>query len=221
MKFVAAAFAIATVLFAGQVAHAQTTVSSTRSGWVTSGGAINSDSGNNNTFTGVVGGQDYRSFIEFPVPASVTAYTSAVLRLNIGAVRNGPNDLSIYDSAGIIPGGGVTFYSDLGSGVLFGSQAGLNTDGQVVEITLDPAGIAAVNAARGGPLVLGFVSSPTTADPDGLFAVTGPATLRQLVLVPTAAAPVIPTLTEWAMILFGMGLAGGAAVYLNRWRQLA
>lgn len=35
-----------------------------------------------------------------------------------------------------------------------------------------------------------------------------------------AAAPAIPTMTEWAMILFGMILAGGAALYLQRRRML-
>ncbi len=34
------------------------------------------------------------------------------------------------------------------------------------------------------------------------------------------AAPAIPTLTEWAMILFSLGLAGSAAVHLQRRRRV-
>ncbi len=33
--------------------------------------------------------------------------------------------------------------------------------------------------------------------------------------------PIIPTLTEWAMILFATGLAGGAVIHLQRRRQAA
>jgi len=40
--------------------------------------------------------------------------------------------------------------------------------------------------------------------------------------VQVAAAPAsIPTLSEWAMILLGVALAGGAALTLHRRRQAA
>lgn len=41
--------------------------------------------------------------------------------------------------------------------------------------------------------------------------------------VPITGVPVslVPTLSEWAMILFGVLLAGGAALYVQRRRQLA
>ncbi len=69
----------------------------------------------------------------------------------------------------------------------------------------------------------------TAVAPAGLI---GPAEVR--VVTPSGAsidmgvadnfaytAPVIPTLTEWAMILFGAVLGGGAAVHVQRRRRLA
>ncbi|WGM32184.1 hypothetical protein KKHFBJBL_02435 [Brevundimonas sp. NIBR11] len=39
------------------------------------------------------------------------------------------------------------------------------------------------------------------------------------VIITSVAAAPVPTMTEWAMILFGTMLAGGAALYIQRRRQ--
>ena len=47
----------------------------------------------------------------------------------------------------------------------------------------------------------------------------GPVSMGQFIAPAAAPAPV-PTMSEWAMILFGLILAGGAALYIQR-RRLA
>jgi hypothetical protein len=90
---------------------------------------------------------------------------------------------------------------------------------------------ASPSTTRGGFLqVSGTKASPTAVTFlfDGVCAtnvcdniVTGAATRREgsgtVVLAPPPAT--VPTLSEWAMILFGLILAGGAALYIQR-RQL-
>lgn len=210
------------ILAAPATAAAQTTVASSRASHVGQTGSMYSTTTNGNTFTGRTSSEDHRSFIEFAVPASATPFTSAVLRLDAGSVPGGPNDLTVHDfdsTIGVTPG--TDIYADAGTGVVFGTVVGLNTANQTFDITLNAAGLAAVNAARGGNVVFGFTSAPTTGDPDGVFGATDMFTTRQLILSPTAVAPApVPTLSEWAMILLAVLLAGGAALMIQR-RQTA
>ncbi|NBB66233.1 hypothetical protein GVN18_44040, partial [Pseudomonas sp. ODNR1LW] len=191
---------------------AQTTVNSSRAAWVTQAGTVMSRDENSNSFTGVDGGDEYRSYISFAVPASASAFTSAVIRVNAEGVQSGPNDLTVYDvSSDIATATGTDLYADFGSGTVFGTITGL-TAGATVDITLNADGLAAVNAARGGEISFGFVTSSIEASRDGVFGLSTDITQRQLILSPTAStAPpsTIPTMSEWAMILFGLSLAGG------------
>ncbi|MBU1273070.1 MAG: hypothetical protein KJ728_09435 [Alphaproteobacteria bacterium] len=207
-------------------ALAQTTVTSSRAAWVTQGGNLASRDSNSNSFTGYTGGDNYRSYISYAIPASVSAFTSAVIRVNVEGVSNGPNDLTVYDvSSDIATAAGTNLYADFGSGTVFGTITGLNTSFETVDITLNADGLAAVNAARGGEISFGFVSSPTAPPAeDAVFSASSDGTLRQLILTPTAVAPApapVPTMAEWAMILFGLSLAGGAALHIQRRRMFA
>jgi hypothetical protein len=171
--------------------------------------------------TGHAGGE-YRSFMTFSVPVSGTAFTSAVLNLNVATVAGGPNDLEIYDvTSDILADAPAAVFNDLESGVLFGTATGLNGGG-TVQITLNPDGLAAVNAARGSTISFGFVNSTNSGSNDYIFAGSSDTTPRELILTPTAVPPTpVPTLNEWAMILFAVLMAGGAALYLQRRRQVA
>lgn len=202
---------------------AQTTVVSSRAAWVTNAGYMGSRTSNQNTFTGFSSNLDYRSYISYSIPQSTRAFTSAVIRVNTADIRNGPNDLTVYDvSSDIATATGADLYADFGSGTILGSITGLSTSNATIDITLNADGLAAVNAAQGSTISFGFVSSPTTAASDGVFGATNGSTLRQLILTPTVDAPdPVPTMSEWAMILFGLGLAGGAAVYTQRRRVFA
>jgi len=195
-------------------ALAQTTVNSSRAAWVTQAGAVASRNMNSNSFTGVNDSNEYRSYISYAIPASTSAFTSAVIRVNVEGVSAGPNDLTVYDvSSDIATAMGTDLYADFGSGTVFGTITGLNTSGATVDITLNADGLSAVNAARGGEISFGFVSSPNNSSIDGVFGLSTDITPRQLILTTPAT---IPTLSEWAMILFGLSLAGGAALYIQR-----
>ncbi len=215
----AGALALATL---ASVASAQTTVASTRAGHISvAANSVASRTTNSNTFTGQTSSQEFASYVEFAVPASSTAFTSVELRLNSATVVAGPNTVTVRDFNSSISSATIAdMYADATTGVSFGSTTA-TTGAQVLSISLDAAGIAAVNAARGSTIAFGFTAGPITAADDGVFGNSGGTTTRQMVLTPTAT-PVaqIPTMTEWAMILFGTILAGGAALYIQRSRQI-
>lgn len=202
-------------------AFAQSTLTATNAGFLSTS-AVLSGAPNAIYFTGASSGQ-YRSYMTFSIPVSGTAFTSAVLNLNVATVVGGPNDLEVYDvTSNILADPPATVFSDLESGVLFGTATGLN-GGETIQITLNPAGLAAVNAARGSNISFGFVNSTNTLGSDGIFGASSGSTPRELILTPTAVPPPapVPTLSEWAMILFAVLMAGGAALYLQRRRQVA
>lgn len=205
------------------IAMAQTTVSSSRAGHINETmNIVASRTGNANTFTGTELDTEFASYIEFAVPASTTRFTSVELRLHTMGIHSGPNTLTVRDFNSSISDASVAdLYADATTGVTFGSALATTSD-TVLTIPLNPAGIAAVNAARGSTIAFGFTSGPSDGSPDGVFATSHATTLRQMVLTspPTPPAP-IPTMTEWAMIVFGAILAGGGALYLQRRRRLA
>lgn len=208
------------------IATAQTTVSSSRSGHIDeSANTVASRTGNANTFTGTELGTEFASYIEFAVPASTTPFTSVDLRLNTMGIYLGPNTLTVRDFNSSISDASVAdLYADATTGVTFGSALATTSD-TVLTIPLNPAGIAAVNAARGSTIAFGFTSGPNDGPRDGVFGASHTTTLRQMVLTPSPTPPAppapIPTMTEWAMIAFGAILAGGGALYLQRRRRLA
>lgn len=219
----AGALALATL---ASVASAQTTVTSTRASYISvAANTVQSRTTNANTFTGQDSSQEYASYVEFAVPASSTAFTSVELQLDAGNVVVGPNIVTVRDFNSSISSATIAaMFADATTGSSFGSTTA-TTNGQALSISLNAAGIAAVNAARGSTIAFGFAAGPRTAPTDGVFAGSDGATTRQMVLTPTATPVVtpvaqIPTMTEWAMILFGTILAGGAALYIQR-RKLA
>lgn len=217
MRSLALVLGLAAVLAAGS-ASAQSVQVATNAGFTYD--LVYSRGPNGNFYTGSSSGQ-IRSFLTFSVPVSVTPFTSAVLNLNVATVEGGPNDLAVYDVTSNIatdPVGKVA--ADLESGTLFGTATGLNS-GDTVQITLNAAGLAAVNAARGGEISFGFVNSTNGGGIDGIFSQSGGSSPRELILTPTAVAPTpVPTMSEWAMILFAAVMAGGAALYIQRRRQV-
>ena len=63
----------------------------------------------------------------------------------------------------------------------------------------------------------GFRNTTVESTNDQIFGTSGGSTPRELVL--TVGPSAVPTLSEWAMILFGLILAGGAALFVQRRRQ--
>lgn len=203
------------------VASAQTSVNPSDAGYISDGGVKELQGPTGNFFSGRTnGGIEYRGYLTYSVPTSATPYSSAVLNLNVRDIVAGPNDLLVSDvTSNIATAPGTTVFADLGSGVSYGTVTGLNTTNATIQITLNAAGLSAVNAARGGSLSFGFRNTTVESTNDQIFGFSGGSTPRQLIL--TAGPSTVPTLSEWAMILFGLTLAGGAALFIQRRRLTA
>lgn len=92
--------------------------------------------------------------------------------------------------------------------------ASLHLSGEIRKIS--PAGVVdptPVVTGLNGPYDLEFDAS------GNLYVSLNDNTISKIVLTPPPAA--VPTLSEWAMILFGLGLAGGAALMIGRRKATA
>lgn len=213
--------ALAAALLCGDAA-AQTsaqTLSSPLAGYYKSDGQTFGGSVGNNHTTGVFVRGRFRGYFIYSIPAG-EPITSATLSVNTASVLSGPNTLEVYDVttnpatvAGMTTN--VAIYNDLGTGVLYGTAVA-TTGNQTLTVTLNAAAIAAINAARGGSFAIGFLNATdNSGGDDTIFLGSIDTTPRDLVLSRAAPAPV-PTMSEWAMILLGTILAGGAALYIQR-----
>jgi hypothetical protein len=177
-----------------------------------------------NILTGNVSETSYRSYLIYNIPAGATV-TAATLSLNASGILNGPNTVNVYSVTGNpsdISGGtaaaGATF-TDLGEGEVFGAVVA-TTNSETLTINLNPSALTAINAARGSSIAFGLAMPTFDNSTDAVFASSINTVPRTLTLSTATPAPV-PTLSEWAMILLGVMLAGMSAVYVQRRRQVA
>lgn len=223
-RFLAMAGAASLALAASPVA-AQTLTPTAAGSYTSSVANYSGLSGrpNGNFLTGADIGAVYRGYLIYEIPAG-PAITSATLRLNTATISDGPNTVNVYDvtttpstiAAGSAPP--ATTYADLGTGEVFGTAVA-TTNYETLTITLSANAITAINAARGSTIAFGLNNETVSAASGHVFGESLGSTPRTLTLV-SAAAPV-PTLSEWAMILLGLTLAGGAAVVIQRRRLTA
>lgn len=184
----------------------------------TVGGAASA--GANHT-TGSFGGNTARGYFIYSIPAGAPI-TGATLSVNAVQVLAGPNTLEIYDvttSPATVASAAtsVAVYNDLGTGTMYGTAVA-TVNNEILTIALNPDGIAAINAARGGSFAIGFLNATDGGGSDTIFLSSVNTVPRNLVL--TRAEPV-PTLSEWAMIILGLMLASGAAFYVQRRKFIA
>lgn len=172
---------------------------------------------NNHISGGTTTPDQFRAGVVFGIPAGLPV-TTAQLRLASGSVVPSPNTLSVYQvtTAGSVllaAGGGVAVYNDLADGPLYGSATA--TSFSIITVTLTSDAIAAINAAQGGSFAVGLipVSAPSSYVFGGSSGLDMP---RELVLTRAAPPAPVPTLSEWAMILLGVLIAGGAAMTIQR-----
>ncbi|WP_426038326.1 IPTL-CTERM sorting domain-containing protein [Brevundimonas sp. DC300-4] len=177
---------------------------------------------NNNHISGGTSAADqFRAGVVFSIPTGLPV-SAAELRLASASVVPSPNTLNVYQvtTAGTVllaAGGGSATFVDLADGPLYGTTS--ITNGSVITVTLTADAIAAINAAQGGTFAVGLI--PVSAPNSYVFGgSSGLDTPRELVLTRGVAPAPIPTLSEWAMILLGIVLAGGAALYIQG-RRLA
>jgi hypothetical protein len=184
--------------FGGGAGSASTTLTYTNSGWWS--GVGGHDSTNPNYVAGQFTGTLARDYFVFNLAGVNQPITGATLRLNNPSGGYGSPDptetFGLFDvstpiSTLIASGSGRTdIYADLGTGTNYGSQTVSTADnGKIVSITLNAAGVAALNAAKGGQFAVGGALTTIVGTADQyLFGFSGSSTdTRQLVL--TFGAP--------------------------------
>ena len=160
------------ILAKSGLAGAQTAVNADDRGWYNAAGTHNS--GNNNSYTGLLSGTEYRSYFRFAIPSGVICVSSAILELELeNYYGSGPgHTATLFDvSPGNVPnldvnnggGSGPAIYTDLGSGATYGSLSGLSAAdvGSVLSFSLSPAAYADIAAASGGDFAIGNVTVPS------------------------------------------------------------
>lgn len=162
-------------------------------GWYDNTGSNNPQ--NLNYIAGVCGSSDgcngndeeYRNFFAFDLPSTLPTITSAVMFMSVeGGSFPGyisPQPQLIYsffdvfvDLGDLTSGnGGLPAYADLGTGTVFGSRVMTAGDnGTTIQIQLNAAGIAALNAAIGGGFALGGAVDAANQVPEpGTWALLG------------------------------------------------
>lgn len=167
-------------------------------------------------------GEVYRGFFVVDVPAGLPVQ-SAELKVRTWTTSGGPNTINLHQvttDPSTLWWGGVPIFTDLGDGPVLGSFIASGPNG-VATVTLNAAGIAAVNAAQGGKVGFGFNNATVETDPDGFGFFGGASVDNTLILTRGVTPPPapVPTMSEWAMIGLGLALAGGAALTVSRRRR--
>lgn len=200
---------------------AQTIINATDSGWYDNSGFHSSI--NSNYAVGEGDGIIVHNFFVFDLTGISMNIGSATLTIEnpsngyysgdafeIWTLYDVSTDITSLTASG---NGHTGIYDDLGSGTIYGSVVETSdVNGQLVNVTLNAAGIAALNAAKGGLFAIG--GAITTLDgsdnKEYLFGHSDETYTRRLTL--NAEPAVVPAMNEWGMIIF-MVLAGIISVY--------
>jgi hypothetical protein len=147
-------------------------INTTERGWYNSDGAHSP--ANDNYFTGSFAfGNELRSFFVFDLSSVSGTITAAQLQLYnpVYSSDNQNETLNLFDVTTSITSltdgtGGVAAFNDLGTGTLLGTATVSAADnGQVVNINLNAAGLAVLNAAIGGQVAIGGALNLTPPQP--------------------------------------------------------
>lgn len=143
------------------------------------------------TLLGAVGGSDYRSYFIFDLGGLSGAVAAASLRLELVAYDSiDPSESlefwAITTDASLLEtsSGSVPIYDDLGDGNALGRWTFSPADvGRVLEIPLDTAAVAEINAAAGSSFAVGVALDDYYAGQTVSFSVAGEPRVHQLVLI--------------------------------------
>lgn len=163
-------------------------------------------------------GTTYRAVVAFNVPAGSATISQAVFRLPNSNNTSG-NPVTELRSVSTPPG-----YAAIGNGALVASAVTVQRN-LTTAFALNASGLAAVNAlaaSGGGTFYVGLkLSDESVAGTSRYYSIAGPGAYELILTRPTPVAAAVPTMSEWAMILFGMLLACLAALYIQRRRMTA
>ncbi len=183
------------------------TIGTTIQGWYNNNGlsALQNNWEWGNTATGnaaELGGSKFRTIFAFDLSSVSGTITAGTLRLGmeLAWTTGGNETLAVWDitspQASVLGGtGGVATYADAGGGISYGSVSFAPAVPSTITLTLNAAGLAALNAARGGTFILGadLASAGGTTDVVRFGGYQGH-TANQLVLT-TATVPAAPSIT--------------------------
>lgn len=221
LSAIALALAAAAIVAPATANAATITVDAIASGAYNAAGAR--ASATENFLTGQFGQVERRSFLAFDLSGVSGAVTAAKLRLHnpeLSAFIRGyvspdmSEALAFWDvttsAASFLDGSaGLSGYADLGGGTLFGMQSvGAADNGTVIEIDLNAAALAALNAATGGDFLIGGALTSLSGNADQyVFGFTManfvPDHTRALVL---EVSPAVAVPAPSALLLAGTGL---------------
>ncbi len=156
-----------------QIANAQTVVNANDRGWYNNNGSHNPS--NNNTFTGFISSSTYRSYYRFTIPAGISCIQSATLELELeNYYGSAGHAVTLYDVDPVnVPnldftngsGSGVAIHTDLGAGVIYGTQTGVTSGsiGTVFSFALPATALTNIVSATGSDFAVGARLTPSTA----------------------------------------------------------
>lgn len=207
-----------------QFAAADTQLNATGGGWYVQSGTF--DGTNSNYFAGESGAgfpdaNHFHNWISFDLSSVSGTITSATLTLNSYGGVEGSGTYDVYAPTTPVSqlgvDNGVSIYDDLASGSVIGSvayacgAATLFCAPEVVTITLDAAGLAALNNDIGGAFAIGGDGVVSTLSPEGdsaLFTDTALGVVGQgnFLTITTSTATPEPGI----LLMLGTGLLGAA-----------
>jgi hypothetical protein len=217
-------FALFAFVTSCPLATADTVIPHTDRGWYDNTGFHNP--GNPNYVVGDTGVGVVRNFFVFDLSSVVQPIASAKLALFVPSESAGPGynspdaseNYELHDVATplatLLGGtGGVAAHTDLGSGVVYGSRTMTATDmGTIVEITLNPAAIAALDAATGFIAIGGSLTTlDGVSNSEFTFGSSGSVadiTELRITLVPEPSSAVLFSVASLALIRRGRRRVG-------------
>lgn len=173
------------------------TLNAIDSGWYSSGGFHSPTI--ENYVVGRRGPLDYNNFFVFDLSGVEKPIASAFLRIsNPADGYQSPDPTEAYTLFNVstpvstLKAGGfplTDIYTDLGSGISFGSQTiSAQDNNSVVTIALNATGVASLNSARSGLYAIGgSITTISGLDTQSVFQSTGFGDTRQLIITPVPA----------------------------------
>ena len=186
-------------------------------GWVNSNGGSNEATPLGNTYTGNDTGLRFNSWAAFFIPAG-TNWASATLSLSPAVYGDAPPSvIGLFDfDGGLQPllntfHPGTDVFADLGGGTQYAAATLYDS---AVDITLNGAALADINAVGGSYFVIGFTNQTLNAVPvetgdQGIY--LGGIRAEPYLELTLSTVPAVPEPGTYAMLLAGLAVAGVAA----------
>lgn len=179
---------------------------------------------NDNYIVGELDSGEYRNFFTFDLTSLMGPVTSATLQIQTTtdcAMPGGSLTYGLFDvstaAATLNNNNGInaSIFNDLGTGTSYGQTTISSCSDSVLNISLNAAALADINAAQGGYFSIGGALLNLSGGADQYMLGNSGGIVQNLVLDATASVP-----EPGSLGLFGLGLAGLGLAFLNRRRRV-